>query len=201
MLKTILLQSSPRKNSKNGSSQGNSLPSNSPPRTPIFRTNSFSQPLVTQTSSAITPGPIIIKASKCKVHSYLNLKSLHIRPSHQAFSKKGGVQVSCGRPILGENDAKCTKVLTNLWRDMPPGRPLFKFWLKACVTLPCQPTPFCCHFCHIPVRPPCIVSLFLNSASLRRLRSPKFHSYSSVIIAWLFRAVTCDQALGLFYSR
>ena len=48
----------------------------------------------------------------------------------QAFSQKG-IQVSCGRPILGENDEKCTKALTNLWGDMPPGRPLFKFWLKA----------------------------------------------------------------------
>ena len=31
----------------------------------------------------------------------------------QAFSQKG-VRVSCGRPILGENDEKCTKALTNL---------------------------------------------------------------------------------------
>ena len=25
------------------------------------------------------------------------------------------------------------KLLTNLCVDMPPGRPLFKFWLKACL--------------------------------------------------------------------
>ena len=32
----------------------------------------------------------------------------------QAFSQNG-VRVSCGRPILGENDEKRTKALTNLW--------------------------------------------------------------------------------------
>ena len=32
--------------------------------------------------------------------------------------------MSCGCPILGENDEKCSKAVTNLWRDMPPGRPL-----------------------------------------------------------------------------
>ena len=62
---------------------------------------------------------------------YWYLLGVKMNLSHtQAFSQKG-IQVSCGCPILGENDAKCTKALTNLWRDMPPGRPLFKFWLKA----------------------------------------------------------------------
>ena len=48
----------------------------------------------------------------------------------QAFSQKD-IRVSCGRPILGENYEKCNKAFKNLLGDMPPGRPLFNFWLKA----------------------------------------------------------------------
>ena len=41
-------------------------------------------------------------------------------------------RVSCGHPILGENDESFNNNDCYLWGDMPPGHPLFKFWLKTC---------------------------------------------------------------------
>ncbi|XP_020611064.1 CCR4-NOT transcription complex subunit 3-like [Orbicella faveolata] len=76
--------SSPRKNSKNGSSQGNSLPSNSPPRTPTFKTNSFSQPSVTQTSPASISSPIIIKASNTPAKVVNSLTHANAFENHES---------------------------------------------------------------------------------------------------------------------
>ena len=42
------------------------------------------------------------------------LKYFNILYSVQAFSQKG-IRVSCGRPILGENDKNCTKALTKCY--------------------------------------------------------------------------------------
>lgn len=76
--------SSPRKNSKNGSSQGNSLPNNSPPRTPTFKTNSFSQPSVTPTSPASTSSPIIIKASNTPAKVVNSLTHANAFENHES---------------------------------------------------------------------------------------------------------------------
>ena len=39
--------------------------------------------------------------------------------------------MSCGFPILRENDEKCTKALINLWGDMLPGRATFQILAKS----------------------------------------------------------------------
>lgn len=86
--------SSPRKNSKNESLQANSLPNNSPPRTSAFKMNNSSQPAVTQTSSATTPGPTIIKASNTPAKVVNSTIHTNAVENHEASNGEEPVQKS-----------------------------------------------------------------------------------------------------------
>lgn len=89
----ITLQNSPRKNSKNGSSQGNSLPSSSPPRTPSFKTNSIGQPSFTQASSSSTiSSPIFIKASNTPAKVVNSMIHANAFENHESSNGEEPVQ-------------------------------------------------------------------------------------------------------------
>ena len=66
----------------------------------------------------------------CKLNSLWKNSNILNLYCHQAFSQKG-VQVSCGRPILEENDAKCTKALTNLLGGHASRMPTFQILAKS----------------------------------------------------------------------
>ncbi|XP_015763384.1 PREDICTED: CCR4-NOT transcription complex subunit 3-like isoform X2 [Acropora digitifera] len=80
---------SPRKNSKNGPTHGNSFSSSSPPRTP-FKTANNAQPSFTPTTSATAPAPVVIKASN--VTSKVVNSMIHTNENHESSNGEEPVQ-------------------------------------------------------------------------------------------------------------